>query len=235
MRQASVGFHCPECTKQGAQKIIRPGQLITRPVVSQVLIGISVAVFVYGLAIGQDQLIVDGALAGPLVAAGDWYRIVTSGFIHFGIVHLGFNMLLLYRLGELIEPELGRVRFTLVYAASLLCGSVGVLLMSPDAYTAGASGAVFGMAGYAFMSLRARGIDPFLTSIGSLVVMNLVFTFAFARYVSVGGHLGGLAGGMLCGWIATDFGPKVLKDKMVITGALATVAAVAGASALLIA
>jgi membrane associated rhomboid family serine protease len=139
-------------------------------------------------------------LYGPAVAKGEWYRLVTNAFVHFGLLHLAFNMLLLYRLGLVLEPALGRVRFVLLYATALLCGSFGALLLSPHAATGGASGAVFGLLGAVAVGLRQRGISLRETGIGGLIVLNLVFTFAIPG-ISIGGHLGGLAGGAAVGWV----------------------------------
>jgi membrane associated rhomboid family serine protease len=230
MHQASVGFHCPECTKAGAQKTIRPGQLLTRPVVTQVLIAVNVAIFVAGVGGAlrtRDAVAIDYGLFPPAVGAGDWYRLLTSGFLHVNVIHLAFNMLALYQLGMLLEPAFGRLRFGLVYLVSLLVGSLGVVVVSPDSLTVGASGAVFGLMGFAFMALRSRGVDPFSTSIGTTIVMNLIITFTLSRYISVGGHVGGLIGGLVCGWVLTDVGPKHLKDAAPILGAVAAVGAVA--------
>jgi len=234
MRQASVGFHCPECTKAGAQKIVRPAQLL-RPVVTQALIAVNVAVFLYGMTQVNDKAIYDGGLAGPLVAAGDWYRIVTSGFLHAGLLHVGFNMFILYQLGMLLEPALGRLRFGLVYAVSLLSGSLGVLLVSPNSLTVGASGAVFGLMGAGVAVMRSRGIDPFSTGLGGMIVLNLIITFTLSRYISVGGHVGGLIGGFLAAWILTDLGPRYLKDKALTVGVVAMIGVVVAGSCLIVA
>jgi membrane associated rhomboid family serine protease len=137
-----------------------------------------------------------GALFGPLVAAGEWWRIVTSGFLHANLIHVGFNAYLLWLLGRMLEPDIGRSAFLAVFVAGLLGGSGGALLLSWDVATIGASGAVFGLMGAAMVGLRRRGINPWRSSIGTLVIINLVFTFAAAN-VSIGGHLGGLAAGSL--------------------------------------
>jgi membrane associated rhomboid family serine protease len=146
--------------------------------------------------VGLGDLTVRGLTWGPLVAAGEWWRLVTGGFLHGGLLHIGFNGYLLYQLGMMLEPSLGRSRFLAVYAAGLAGGSAGVMLLSWDAPTLGASGAVFGLMGAAMVLLRRRGINPWQTSIGSLVLLNLVITFVIPR-VSLGGHVGGLAGGAL--------------------------------------
>jgi membrane associated rhomboid family serine protease len=221
MHQASVGFHCPECTKTGAQKVVRADQLRTRPLLAQILVAVNVAIFVLGVGSGLETrpaVVVDWGLISevPLgvdigVANGEWYRLLTSGFLHVNIIHVAMNMLALYQLGNLLEPAFGRLRFGLVYIVSLLAGSFAVTLVSPGDLTLGASGAVFGLMGFAFMALRARGIDPFATSIGTTIALNLLITFTLRNYISVGGHVGGLIGGALCGWILTDIGPKHLR------------------------
>ena len=235
MRQASVGFHCPECTKAGAQKIIRASQLVSRPVVTQVLIAVNVAVYLVGIAQGGDTSIINGGLYGPSVGAGEWYRIVTSGFLHANLLHLGFNMFVLYQLGMLLEPALGRLRFGLVYAVAMLSGALGVLLISPNTLTVGASGAVFGLMGAGVAAMRSRGIDPFSTGLGGMIVLNLAITFTLSRYISVGGHVGGLIGGFLAGWIFTDLGPRYLKDRALTIGAVVALGVVAAGASLIIA
>ena len=145
---------------------------------------------------GQYDLVV----AGPLLEQGEWYRMVTAGFVHFGIVHVAFNMLLLFQLGLLLEPALGRVRFALLYFAALLAGLAGAVLLDPNALTGGASGAVFGLMGAAFIGLRHRGVNPLSTSIGTVLILNLFITFTLPG-ISIGGHLGGVLGGAVAGWV----------------------------------
>jgi len=157
----------------------------------------NVVVFVLTSADGklQTQL----SLFGPAVANGEWYRLVSSGFVHYGLLHIGFNMLLLYQLGLILEPALGRLRFVALYFAALLAGSFGALLLSPIVLSAGASGAVFGLFGAAAVGLRQRGVKVMQTGIGALLVINLILTFAVPG-ISVGAHVGGLVGGALTGW-----------------------------------
>jgi membrane associated rhomboid family serine protease len=145
----------------------------------------------------NDSVVVHGALFGPLVSEGEWYRLITSGFIHGTPLHVGFNMVLLFFLGRLLEPALGTPRFVFLYFASLLAGSFGALLLDPNVVSYGASGAVFGLAGATFVVARGRGMDALAGEIGFLIVINLVFTFAYPN-ISVGGHLGGLASGVAC-------------------------------------
>jgi membrane associated rhomboid family serine protease len=170
-----------------------------------VLIGLNVIAYLVEIAVGGGGFSVGGAnsitihygLFGPLVAEGEWYRLVTSGFLHGSFLHIGFNMALLYFLGRLLEPALGTPRFLLLYAASLLAGSFGVMLVDPNALTYGASGAVFGLAGAVFVIARGRGMDALAGEIGFLIVINLVLSFT-VPHISVGGHVGGLIGGTIC-------------------------------------
>jgi membrane associated rhomboid family serine protease len=142
------------------------------------------------------------------VDAGEWYRLVTGGFLHSGLLHLGFNMYLLWLLGSQLEPALGRMRFGVLYATALMAGSFGVLLVDPTALTVGASGAVFGLMGAMVVAQRAVGIDPWRSGIGSLVVLNVIITFAIPN-ISIGGHIGGLVGGAAAGWLLIEL-PRFL-------------------------
>ena len=221
MNQASVGFHCPECTHKGRQKVVNARALVTRPVVTLVLVAANLAIFGADLLSpvitvneladlpfrGMHQLSAEGALFGPSVAAGDWWRPVTGGFLHVNIAHVGFNMFLLWQLGGLLEPAVKRLGFSVLYVLSLLGGSFLTLILDNDAVTVGASGAVFGLMGATFIAMRSRGINPFQTGIGPLIIINLVFTFAVPN-ISVGGHIGGLAAGALGGWILWEAGPR---------------------------
>ncbi|MDQ3756310.1 MAG: rhomboid family intramembrane serine protease [Actinomycetota bacterium] len=170
---------------------------------TQVLIGLNAVVFVLtslqaGTGGGVGSLRSRLVLFGPAVADGDWYRLVTSGFVHFGLIHIAFNMVLLYRFGSVLEGTLGRIRYLGLYLGSLLVGSCGVLLLDPRVFTGGASGAVFGVVGAAALALRREGTGVWESGIGGLLAVNLVLTFVIPG-ISVGGHLGGLAGGLLLG------------------------------------
>lgn len=224
MHQASVGFHCPECTRSSGQKVLRPSQLHSKPVVTNALIALNVAVFVAGFGPGLEtkaSFIFDGGLVGSArspftlslvgVAHGEWWRMLTSGFLHANLIHIGFNMWVLYSLGRLLEPALGRMRFGLVYLVAMMCGAFGVLLLNPNGFTVGASGAVFGLMGVAVAVFRSRGINPFDTGLGGIIVLNLIFTFTIPG-ISIGGHVGGLIGGFIAGWILTDLGPRHLRN-----------------------
>jgi membrane associated rhomboid family serine protease len=235
MHQASVGFHCPECTKTSGQRVVSARQLRGGgTLVTHVLIAANVAVFVAGLGSGLETrpaVIIDGGLAGPLVAAGEWWRIFSSGFLHANIIHIAFNCLVLYQLGQLIEPALGRVRFSAAYLCSLVAGSFGVLVLEPNAFTVGASGAVFGMMGVAVALMRERGINPFQTSLGGTIMLNLLLTFSI-RGISIGGHVGGLLGGLAAGWLLTELGARSRSPLAPVGAVVALTAALAGGALL---
>jgi membrane associated rhomboid family serine protease len=131
-------------------------------------------------------------------------------------------------LGNMLEPALGSVRFAALYFTSLLAGSFGALLLTPDKVTVGASGAVFGLMGATFFELRARGVDPFQAGIGGLILINLVFSFAVSN-ISVGGHVGGLVGGSLAA-LAFQAGDRMRSRALGLAAcaALAAAAALAG-------
>jgi membrane associated rhomboid family serine protease len=166
----------------------------------------------YELGLSAD--IVEHGISGRLAdgsiysaAPGQWYRIVTSGFLHFGIIHIAFNTYLLYLLGQMLEPAIGRVRFGLVYFAGLLGGSAGAMLMQPNGLSGGASGAVFGLMAAAFVGYMLRGVNPLTTGIGATLLLNVVITFSIPG-ISKGGHIGGAVAGALCGLVVLAPGYK---------------------------
>jgi membrane associated rhomboid family serine protease len=252
MHQGSVGFHCPECATKGRQKVFQGAASWTvRPIVTQVLIGINVLAYVamvvtmaadpltaggrYFVERGSSDggLFLDGALVGYFVPEEPW-RLVTAGFLHvpfpFGLIHIGLNMLALMRLGQVLEPVLGRARFAALYAVGLAGGSLGVCLISPDQLTIGASGAVFGLMGGAVMVARDRNVDLWRSGLVQTIGINLLFTFTLSSYISVGGHVGGLVGGLVGGAVLTQ-GARLVQQKgdvisAVATGALAVAALV---------
>jgi membrane associated rhomboid family serine protease len=132
----------------------------------------------------------------------EWYRLITSGFLHFGILHIAMNMYMLFQLGKLLEPPLGRLRYGLLYFACLLGGSLGVLVLegSSTGLHGGASGAVFGLMGAAAIGMQRRGINIFQTGLGATLMINLLLTFTIPG-ISIGGHIGGIVMGAICGSI----------------------------------
>ena len=147
---------------------------------------------------GISKFQFDMGLAREFLNAGEWYRLISSGFLHFGLIHVGMNMFLLFQLSRMLEPTLGSLKFTLVYFASLLGGAAGALVASPNALTGGASGAVFGMMAATVVGMRQRGVNPLQTGIGLTFVINIGLTLAIPN-ISVGGHFGGAIAGAACG------------------------------------
>lgn len=145
-----------------------------------------------------------GLIFGPAIAAGEWWRIVTSAFIHFGIIHLAFNMYALWLFGPIIEQMYGHVEFAAIYLLCALGGSALTVFGAPFAFTAGASGAIFGLFGLAFVVSRRRHLllgpqaRAILSQVGMLLVLNLVITFT-VRNISWTGHVGGLVVGVALG------------------------------------
>ena len=192
MITAPVGFQCRECVK-GAPAVRTMRSLRPDPYLTWALVAVNVVAFLPSFGTtgrGADL----GVRAFEVAVLGEWWRIVSAGFLHFNLLHLGFNMLLLWWLGGMLEPALGRLRYGLLYLVSLLAGSLGALALSPDAYTGGASGAVFGLMAAAFLFQRRRNVDPMQGGLGGLLLVNLLLTFARPG-ISIGGHLGGLVGG----------------------------------------
>jgi membrane associated rhomboid family serine protease len=130
------------------------------------------------------------------VANGDYWRLVSAGFLHAGFFHLLFNMFSLWILGTLLEPAIGQLRFALIFFVSLLAGSFGALVVDPNTLTVGASGGIFGLMGAAVVVLRNRGINPLESGLGLWIGLNLLITFTVSG-ISIGGHIGGLIGGTL--------------------------------------
>jgi membrane associated rhomboid family serine protease len=250
MHQASVGFHCPECTKQGAQKVFQGiPSLVQRPIVTEVLMGINVLVFVIGFLIVKSGDYLGGSITDfhinlasitytsgttllPTggVGGGEWYRLVTAGFVHFGIIHLAVNMYSLWILGRAAEQYAGRLKFGIIYGVSLLAGSVGSLVMEPQALSAGASGAIFGLMGAMFLAFRAQGIPLSRSPLMPVLILNLIITFSVPN-ISIGAHLGGLIGGAIAGWAFFDLARRPGLDKRIpyaLCGAL-SLALVVGA------
>jgi membrane associated rhomboid family serine protease len=203
MTPSAVGMRCPECAGERTRAAAVSFGRREAPYATYALIALNVIVFAAEVAggggaatlEGGGSLINDGGLFGPAISqGGEWYRIVTSGFLHAGPLHLLLNMLVLYILGGVLEPAIGTARLVGIYLVSLLCGSVGALLLTPDELTVGASGAVYGLMAATLLIARNRGVDQLASQIGLWIVINLVFTISVPG-ISIGGHLGGLAGG----------------------------------------
>jgi membrane associated rhomboid family serine protease len=210
-----VGIRCPDHAgkARGTAKVVqsvRRGPTSRPGIVTTTLIAINVGIYLLQLAGGASinassgWIYEHGALYGPLVADGDWYRLITAAFLHYGPIHLGMNMLALWWIGRPLEDYLGPVRYLLLYLVAGLAGSAGALIANPTAVTVGASGAIFGILGAAIV-LERQGTYVLGGSAITLLVVNLAFTFAVPG-ISIGGHLGGLAGGALVILALSQFG-----------------------------
>ncbi len=199
MTTTPVGMRCPDCAGQKT-KVHTIASVSGPPRATVALIAVNVLIW-FGAQSAQQRIFTDYALFGPAIDPGnEYWRLITAGFLHDGIIHILFNMYILWWLGNLLEPSLGTPRFVALYFASMLAGSFGALLLSPDNFTVGASGAVFGLMAAAFVMQRARGIDPMQSGIGPVILLNLVISFLPGLNISIGGHLGGLIGGALAAY-----------------------------------
>jgi len=214
--EAPVGYQCIDCARS-APPVRRLTDAVPTPTVTRALVVLIVGAALLGTT-GAVSVRTFG-LVPVLVGLGEWWRLVTSAFLHAGFLHLAFNGILLWRLGQMLEPAVGPGAFAGLAASGMAGGSLGVVGLSwlvvatpigalpaagwvlgagPTTVTVGASGAVFGLMGAVLVLLRQRGIDPWATQegsmVGGLVLINLVLTFAVPS-ISVGGHLGGLLAG----------------------------------------
>jgi membrane associated rhomboid family serine protease len=242
MTPAPVGLRCPDHSgkPQGIQKVTRVAERAVTGVGSRrvnaitiALITVNVGVYVAELAAGGDTngtgstIFEKGVLWAPLVAQGDWWRLLTAAFLHYGLFHLAVNMYSLYWVGTLLEQVIGRWQFLLLYLAAGLAGSAGALIATPNAFTVGASGAIFGILGALFV-LERKGHIASGGQIAGLIVLNLVITFAFSGFalggrvtgltISLGGHVGGLIGGMVAMWLLLQVRRSSLASAAVLVG-----------------
>ena len=226
MTMAPVGIRCPEHSgkAQGVQRVTHGvrrasfegvGARVTR-----ILIGLNVAVYIAELATGggvngtgsviyeKGVLIAGRALDsnGNVIGVGegDWWRLITATFLHYGPFHLILNMLALYWFGTLLERRIGSGKYLLLYIVSGLAGSAGALLLDPTVPTVGASGAIFGILG-AGLVLEQQRDYVFGGSALGIIVINLVLTFSISS-ISIGGHIGGLLGGAIATLGLSRFG-----------------------------
>jgi len=236
MRSASVGFQCPECVAAGAKSVRTPRTALGGRVsldtsrVTTILIGLNVAVFVLSLgvrnldlrfgnlAFGGDPL--TGQVIG--VAQGQYYRLLTSAFLHAGILHILFNMFALAQIGPVLEQALGRARYLALYLLSALGGSVVAFLFAPpNQPSVGASGAIFGLFGAYYVVVRRMGGET--GPIVVLLAVNLVITFTVPN-IDFRAHLGGLVTGALLA-AAFAYAPRGPRQALMQGGACALLAA----------
>ncbi len=209
--------------------------------VTNVLIGINVVVFIAELLTGvtlggtdTGWVFEHGALFGPFISGfgiHQYWRLLTSGFLHEGLIHIALNMLSLWFVGRVLEPAIGKANFLAIYFASLLAGSFGALLFEPRAPTLGASTAIFGIFGALIVVAYRRGIPLWQSGLGPMLLLNLVFTLTVSD-ISIGGHIGGLAAGLLGGLAVTDLHERRNRQSLALLACLAiAVVSVIGAIA----
>ncbi len=224
MTPTSVGMRCPECSRHRTKvRTVRSGP--TTPVVTQALIAINVIVFLAETAAGAPlggggggTIWFHGVLYGPFISQShEYWRLVTAGFLHDGLLHIVVNMLSLYWVGMVLEPAVGRFNFAAIYFASLLAGSFGALLFEPGAPTVGASGAIFGIFGALIVVAYHRGIPIWQSGLGFVLVLNLLFSVTFSG-ISIGGHLGGLAAGLICGEMVVQWSERRRMPALTLAG-----------------
>src|SRR4051794_30872128 len=234
MVAASVGFQCPECVNEG-QKTVRQARTMYGGAVNRggldvtrVLIGLNVVVFIITAASGAGVLSGGGtssiyerfALIPPAVANGDWYRLITSTFLHYGFLHIAFNMWALYVIGTPLEQWLGRLRYLTLYVLAGLGGSLLSFATGPLAsQSAGASGAIFGLFGAFFVISRRRGLET--GGIVGLIAINLVLSFTFSN-IDWRGHVGGLIVGCVVGAVLAWAPPGPHRNRFQAVGCVAT-------------
>ena len=217
MRAASVGFHCPECVREGSASVRQArtaygGRINTRAsLVTGIIIGINLVMFVIANAtsgplggvgdfVDSTALIPDASVYGPSVdgvAQGAYWELLTSTFLHIQVFHLLMNMLGVWIFGTFLETVLGRWRFLALYLVTGLVGSVTVYWFAdPHSLSLGASGSVFGLFGASLVILlkQRRDVRQLLVLLG----INLVLTFSVAS-ISWQAHVGGLLAGLALG------------------------------------
>jgi membrane associated rhomboid family serine protease len=206
MTPAPVGLRCPD--HAGARRAVKAPRIVRRTsvgatdgLVTKIMIAINVAIYLVtavqgiGLNAPGGTLFNKMFLYGPYVHQGDWWRLITAAFLHASIIHIGFNMFALYVIGTPVENYLGRIRYLGLYLVSGLAGSAGALVVTPNALTVGASGAIFGILG-AMLILEWQATGKLGGNALTMIVINLALTFTIAG-ISIGGHIGGLIGGIL--------------------------------------
>ncbi|MFF9849280.1 rhomboid family intramembrane serine protease [Streptomyces litmocidini] len=238
MISASVGFQCPECVRGGsgtghAADANQPRTLAGGRVaaderfVTKILIVINLALFIAVQVVG-DRLVDDLALIGDAylpsgelvgVSDGEWYRLLTSAFLHQEIPHFLFNMMGLWVIGGIVEPELGRLRYAALCLLAGLSGSALAYLLSPqNQFSLGASGVVYGLIGAWAVLARRRRQD--MRPVVLFVALSLLFTFTRPG-ISWQAHVGGLVAGALVAY-AMLHAPRARRD-LVQYGACALV------------
>ncbi len=205
--ESPVGFLCVE--DAGKQPARNRGRIAAkfdgRPVVTQWLLGITVAI--YALQIFSGGILTDFLAYQPAASILEPWRFITAGFVHsdallsnpLSVLHIVLNMYTLYLFGQTLEPMLGRVRFLALYLLSIVGGSIAVMwLATPVQVVVGASGGAFGLMAAYLVVLRSIGANS--TGMAGVIAINLVFTFMNPS-ISWEAHVGGLALGALVAFV----------------------------------
>ncbi|MEP9393190.1 rhomboid family intramembrane serine protease [Gordonia sp. VNK1] len=227
LRPAAVGAHCVDCVRdQGTQQVTRPGfgdrgvrpvvarvRTARRPIATYTLIAINVAVFAYTVyAAGSFDVqisapLLHGELVRGNVILGEYWRLLTAGFLHYSLIHLAVNMVSLYILGRDLEIALGIGRFVMVYMIALFGGSAAVMLLQGnETRSAGASGAIYGLMGAMLVVVLRLRISP--APVLTIIAINLVMSFTIPG-ISMAAHVGGLIFGAAA-TAAFIFAPRLL-------------------------
>ena len=213
MKSASIGYQCPSCASDSTSVIkginrnrFIPNQKNTP--VTKFLSILLIAIFLLQELTGT-LLVKNFALFAPLVTSGEWWRLISAGFLHGSIIHLLFNVYILWVIGSQLESIVGNIKFIIIYFVSLLGGSLASYWFSPfGSYSIGASGAIFGLMGAMLVVGRKRNIG--ISQITTLVAINVVIGFVFSG-IDWRAHLGGLAAGAFITWVLIN--ATSLKEK----------------------
>ena len=213
MVPASIGYQCPSCASDSTLVIkgINRNLFIPSQKNTQVtkFLSISLILIFVSQELSGPFLVKNLALFAPLVTNGEWWRLITAGFLHGSIIHLLFNVYILWVLGSQLENIVGKAKFIIIYFGSLLGGSIASYLFSPfGSYSIGASGAIFGLMGAMLVVGRKRNLD--ISQITTLVVINVVIGFVLSG-IDWRAHLGGLAAGAFITWVLIN--ATLLKGK----------------------
>ena len=253
MTPTPVGMRCPECARDRTRvrtaanvRNRARGSGLSRYSITEIILAINVVVFLAEVATGTGIMGVtnrfgtvyyDGMLVGPFIHGGvpggldQPYRLFTSAFIHDGLIHIAFNMWFLYVVGNALERGIGRMPYLAIYLASIFAGSFGALLFEPGSPTVGASGALFGLFGALLVLANRRGISIWQSGLGATLILNIVISLSIPD-ISIGGHAGGLVGGVILGWLYVELAERRGRQSIFYAGcAVLAVAAIAGAYA----
>jgi len=225
MTSASVGFQCPNCVQEGLASVRQPVTAAgaptaqSTPYVAYALIAMNLAVFGYEFLIGIDQAANTWGMYPPAVASGEIYRLLTSAFLHGSLLHIGFNMFVLFSIGPQVERALGHVRFAVLYLLAALGGAVASYVFSPEnTVSVGASGAIFGLMGALVIAGPRIGYD--VRQVLILIAINIAIGFAPGGGIDWRAHLGGLVTGAAVAAVFV-YAPKNSQVLWQILGALA--------------